>query len=127
MTGCMVRNLVFTLSALVAVLFSAASAEARTPYDGAWSVLIVTEHGTCDRGYRYPLRIVNGRVGYAGDASFDISGRVGKGGSVSVRVSRGSSFATGRGRLSANFGSGTWRGQSSSSACSGTWTAERRG
>ena len=37
-------------------------------YDGAWSVLIVTEQGKCDRAYRYPVKIENGTVGYAGSA-----------------------------------------------------------
>ena len=45
-------------------------------FDGAWSVLIMTEKGTCDRAYRYPVKIENGAVGYAGSASFTVSGKV---------------------------------------------------
>jgi hypothetical protein len=98
---------------------------ARPSFDGNWSVLIVTEQGTCDRAYRYPVRISGGSVGYAGQASFNVSGRVGGNGAVTVTVSRGSQSATGSGVLSATDGSGRWR--AASGECSGTWTAERRG
>src|SRR5256714_15257997 len=57
---------------------------AKPNFDGAWSVLIVTESGKCDRAYRYPIRIENGSVGYAGEASFNVSGRVGDRRSVAV-------------------------------------------
>ena len=40
----------------------APGATAKSAYDGDWSVLIVTERGTCDRGYRYPVKIANGVV-----------------------------------------------------------------
>src|SRR4051812_5808751 len=48
---------------------------AASSYDGVWSVLIVTEQGTCDRAYRYPVRVDNGRVVYEGEAGIDISGQ----------------------------------------------------
>src|SRR5436190_20868251 len=93
-------------------------------FDGTWSVLIVTEKGTCDRAYRYPVRISNGSVGYAGEASFNVSGRVGANGAVTVTVSRGSQSATGTGRMSSSDGTGRWA--TSSGECSGSWSAERR-
>ena len=93
-------------------------------FDGGWSVLIVTEKGTCDRAYRYPVKIENGSVGYAGSASFNVSGKVGDNGSVTVMVSRGSQSAKGTGRMSGSDGAGTWT--AGSGECSGTWTAERR-
>ena len=108
------------------VLIGAESAAARTPFDGNWSVSIWTDRGGCDRGYRYELRIANGRVSYGGEGSFEVSGRVDGRGRVQVRVSRGNQSANGSGRLSARHGRGTWRGQSSASACSGWWEAERR-
>ncbi len=103
------------------------TAQARTPYDGLWSVLIITERGNCDRAYRYPVRIVNGRVTYAGEGAFNIFGRVRGNGAVSVTVSRGDSRASGSGRLTPSFGRGAWRGASSTDACAGVWQAERRG
>ena len=99
-------------------------AAAKSTFDGTWSVLIVTEKGTCDRAYRYPVRISNGSVGYAGEASFNVSGSVGANGSVTVMVSKGNQSARGSGQLSATDGSGRW--VAGSGECSGTWTAERR-
>ena len=93
-------------------------------FDGGWSVLIVTEKGTCDRAYRYPVKIENGAVGYAGSASFNVSGKVGSNGAVTVTVSRGSQSATGTGHMSSTDGAGTWT--AATGECSGTWTAERR-
>jgi hypothetical protein len=99
-------------------------AASKANYNGTWSVLIVTEKGTCDRAYRYPVKIENGSVGYAGTASFNVSGTVGDNGSVTVMVSRGSQSAKGTGRMSLSDGAGTWT--AGSGECSGTWTAERR-
>ena len=95
-------------------------------YDGLWSVLIMTQRGDCDRGYRYPIRIVNGRVQHGdADLSYQLYGAVGRGGAISVTVARGGTSATGVGRLSRDYGSGRW--QTSTGQCSGQWTAERRG
>ena len=107
-----------------AILNFAASPTLALPnYDGLWSVLIVTEKGDCDRGYRYPIRITRGVLSNAGDSAFSIAGSVGPSGLIRVTVSHGSASASGLGRLSGNLGSGSWNGGS----CSGTWTAERRG
>ena len=103
---------------------SAPIAAGKANFDGGWSVLIVTQKCTCDRAYRYPVQIQNGTVGYAGSASFTVSGKVGDAGAVTVTVARGSQSATGTGRMSATDGSGTWT--AASGECSGTWTAERR-
>jgi hypothetical protein len=97
---------------------------AKPNFDGAWSVLIVTEHGKCDRAYRYPVKIENGAVGYAGSASFTVTGKVDPKGAVIVTVARGSQSATGTGRMSDSDGAGIWT--AGSGDCSGTWTAERR-
>ena len=117
-----------TLSALAILALSAvpaaAPASARISYDGLWSVLIVTQKGTCDRAYRYPVKIEHGAVGYAGSASFIVSGKVGDNGAVTVTVARGSQSASGTGRMSATDGAGIWT--AGSGECSGTWSAERR-
>ena len=99
-------------------------AAAKPNFDGNWSVLIVTERGTCDRAYRYPVRISNGSVGYAGEASFNVTGRVGANGAVTVTVSRGNQSATAR---DAVLDRRLRRWGAASGECSGTWTAERRG
>jgi hypothetical protein len=96
----------------------------KASFDGAWSVLIVTDKGKCDRAYRYPVKIENGSVGYAGSASFTVSGKVDAKGAVIVTVARGSQSATGTGVMSGTDGTGTWT--AASGECSGVWTAERR-
>ena len=110
-------------AATAAVSFSA-PVNAAASFDGNWSVLIVTEKGTCDRAYRYPVKIDNGSVGYAGSASFTVSGRVQPTGAVTVTVARGSQSANGSGRMNGSDGSGRW--QTAGGECSGSWTAERR-
>jgi hypothetical protein len=110
-----------TLAALMAIP-ALAPAQAKTNFDGNWSVVIITEKGSCDRSYRYPVKINDGTVGYAGEASFDVSGRVGPNGKVTVSVSRGERKASGSGQLTATSGGGSWTG----GECSGTWQAERR-
>jgi hypothetical protein len=111
------------LATSVAPAFAAPIASSKS-FDGGWSVLIVTEKGTCDRAYRYPVKIENGSVGYAGSASFNVTGKVGANGAVIVTVSRGDKSATGTGHMSGTDGAGTWT--AASGECSGTWTAERR-
>ena len=101
-------------------------ASAQRAFDGQWSVLIVTQSGTCDRAYRYGVSIRNGGVYYDGGV-VNFTGRVAANGAVTVRVTSGSAFAAGSGRLSRRDGQGQWSGQSGGSRCSGYWTAERRG
>lgn len=91
-------------------------------YDGTWSVLVMTKKGDCDPGYRYPIRISDGKLVNAGDSAFTITGKVAETGAITVTVSAAGKSATGVGRLAGNQGGGLWTG----GACSGSWTAERR-
>jgi hypothetical protein len=117
-------SLAGALALSIAAIRGLASPATSAPgHDGLWSVVIVTERGTCDRAYRYPVRISRGTVLNAGDSPVAITGRVGDNGALTVTVSHGNQRATGSGRLSGANGAGTWRGGD----CSGTWQAERRG
>jgi hypothetical protein len=110
------------------VLAFADHAQARSAYDGNWSVTVSGRSGSCQGGsYNYGLQVVNGIVYYSGgDAR--ISGRVSPSGAVYVRVTSGDRGAVGSGRLSRNGGGGgTFRGYSSSGPCAGTWTGQRTG
>jgi hypothetical protein len=130
----LIRTLTGFLAGLLLAIFLGLPVEARTSerttgrtnYDGNWSVLIVTNKGPCDRGYRYGLSIRGGRVFYEGSLAVNVNGQVTGNGFVRVRVSAGSQGATGVGRLSHDYGEGSWRGDGSAGSCSGTWTAERR-
>lgn len=115
----------FALLVATTIAFgSTDAASAASAFDGQWSVVIQTTRGACDQAYRFGLSIVNGNVIYAGGAA-DARGRVARNGSVRVRVSSGSSYADGHGRLGRSSGSGVWHGVGSG-VCSGRWYAERR-
>jgi hypothetical protein len=113
------KGLALSFAAIAGATLPATSAPS---YDGLWSVVIITEKGTCDRAYRYPIRISNGTLVNAGDEAFVITGKVGANGTVTVTVSHGDRSATGSGRLSRDAGVGSWKGGD----CAGTWEAERR-
>lgn len=102
-----------------------AAGQLSSAFDGKWSVLIVTEAGTCDRAYRYPLVIQNGNVIYGGKNNFTVSGQVQANGSVTVGVYQGNQGAQGVGKLSGKFGRGTW--EAPAGGCSGRWEADKRG
>jgi hypothetical protein len=94
-------------------------------YDGLWSVSIRTKSGPCDAAYRYPARIVGGRVTQAAsDFSYQVSGAVVASGAIVVMVSRGLGTATGYGQLRGASGSGRW--STAGNQCYGTWSAMRR-
>jgi hypothetical protein len=122
------RAPVVTLAlALTCIPATIATVHARTVYDGAWSVLILTEEGSCDRAYRYGVQIANGNVIYDGAGGpITMQGRVTSSGAVKVIVQGGSQWASGTGRLKGARGSGVWQGQGMGGSCSGVWEAERR-
>src|ERR1700745_3851958 len=117
----------FCASALaLAGLTVADPALARSPYDGAWSGVVMTRGGACESGMRYGVQIVNGQV-VGGEGGASVQGRVGPSGAVSVAVQAGGQWANGSGRLGSTHGGGVWRGQGSAGACQGTWAAQRVG
>lgn len=120
------RRILVAAVVVTSTLGAASAAPARTIYDGIWSVLIITDRGSCDRAYRYGISINDGIVRYRGDGSFVLHGRVNRGGRVQVSISRGSQVAQGSGRLTPNAGSGSWVGRSPDAVCAGHWIAERR-
>jgi len=110
--------------AFVCVAALATESPARTPYDGSWSVLIVTTRGACDRAYRYGVTIANGNIVYDGGV-VNLYGRVGGNGAVRVTVTSGNARANGTGRLNRTAGNGGWAGFSGQNRCSGYWQANR--
>lgn len=112
--------------ALAAALLSSSAVARTASFDGNWTVLVITESGSCDRAYRYGVNVENGAVHYRGEAGVAVSGRVENDGRVTVSIGRGEQRAQGTGRMSGESGSGTWSGTSSASQCRGRWEAERR-
>jgi hypothetical protein len=92
-------------------------------YDGIWNVLVITQAGSCDPAYSYPFRVSGGRILSMGPAN--VSGSVGRGGAVVVRISAGGRTASGNGRLGGSTGAGRWTARVSSGNCSGRWQATR--
>ena len=82
--------------AVVCVAALATESPARTPFDGAWSVLIVTTKGDCDRAYRYGVTIDNGNVVYDGGV-VNLYGRVGGNGALRVTLTSGNARANATG------------------------------
>jgi hypothetical protein len=122
----MMNLIIFAGLLLGTAVASALPAASAAIQDGNWSVLIITEKGDCDRGYRYEVKIANGQVSYEGGAPVSLAGTVASNGLVSVSIKSGEKAANGTGHLSASRGSGTWRGSGSNGGCAGRWEAERR-
>jgi hypothetical protein len=121
-----VADLAATTSAAPAQAAPKRLTQARShAFDGLWSVSILTQAGPCSAAYRYPARIIGGRVMQAtNDFSYQISGAVVASGAILVTVSQGGQSATGYGRLRGASGGGRWT--ASGNQCYGTWTAMRR-
>ena len=125
------RSTVVSTLLLIAMSFVlsfvvAASPAGAAAHDGKWSVLVITEKGNCDRGYRYDVSVADGQVRYSGDGAVIFNGTVAPNGAVKVAIRFGEQGANGVGRLSGNAGAGTWHGAGKGAECSGRWEAERR-
>jgi hypothetical protein len=112
------RRALPVLLLLSAMTLFAAPAIARTDYDGAWNVTVITRTGNCQPTASYPLVVTDGSVSGAAD----LSGSVGRNGVVRASL-RG---AHANGQLSGNAGSGRWNSASAGMPCSGRWMATRQ-
>jgi hypothetical protein len=92
-------------------------------YDGVWNVVFATQAGNCSSTNSVPFTVSGHRVSSAGGGK--VTGGIGRGGRVSVRISVGASVATGSGRLAGNSGAGRWSGIISGDRCRGIWQAAR--
>jgi hypothetical protein len=108
----------FLVSA-VTLATSVAPLMAQTPYDGLWSVTVVTKSGSCEPETRSTLTISDGKISAVGA---DVTGSIGREGAVKVSI--GGAYANGQ--LSGNAGSGKWNGASGGIPCSGRWEASRQ-
>ncbi len=118
-------TILFVATIAAAALTQATYVRAATKYDGAWSIVIVTRTGPCNAAYRFSGQIWNGIIYYSGGGPINFNGRVKSSGTAWVRVSSGSNYAVGHGRLAVGRGGGTWRGHTTDGYCPGTWTATR--
>jgi hypothetical protein len=114
-------------AAVFAAMAAPVTADARIAragaYDGVWNVVFATQRGNCSSTNSVPFTVYGRRVSSAGGGR--VTGGIGRGGVVSVRISVGLSVASGSGRLAGNSGAGRWAGIISGDRCSGTWQAAR--
>ena len=116
------------LAVMVAAPGAADASRTRTggpvgAYDGTWNVVFTTQAGNCSSTNSAPFAVSGKRVASAGGGK--VTGGIGRGGAVSVRISVGLSVASGTGRLAGNSGVGRWSGIISGDKCSGSWQATR--
>jgi hypothetical protein len=110
---------------LAACLVSAAATPGHAAtYDGAYSVLLTTHRGNCDKVYRFPVNVSDGRVFYAGQTGAVATGKVDASGRVSATIRYGEDELRANGRITPGFGEGRWT--SPTRRCSGEWTADKR-
>jgi len=98
---------------------AAAPALAQSPYDGLWTVTIVTSSGSCEPTASSTLTVADGKISAPGA---DVTGSVGREGLVKVSING----AYANGQISGNSGSGKWNGASAGIPCSGRWQASRQ-
>ena len=116
------KSLVSTAIVLCLVAVSS-SAQARSPYDGSWDLVFVTQRGGCDSTYNFSVNINDGLVTHPNLVRF--RGYVARSGAVRASVTVQDKYAACSGKLSMNSGRGVWRGHSGNGSCSGYWTAQR--
>jgi hypothetical protein len=88
-----------------------------------WNVVFATQRGNCSSNNSVPFTVTGTRVSSAGGGK--VTGGIGPGGNVSVRISVSASVASGSGRLAGNSGAGRWSGIITGDKCSGSWQATR--
>ena len=101
-----------------------ATSATAAPFDGKWSVRLVTHSGACDSNYSQTIAIEDGQVrALASGDGPAISGGIGSDGTVALTIRRSIAQANANGRLTTKSGAGAWT--LSMLGCSGRWTATR--
>ncbi len=114
---------VLLLVPLAAALL-APPASAAQPFDGKWSVEVITEKGSCDQAYRWDIVVADGHVVTTPDMPAKAAGSISPKGAISVNFSRGSDSMNAKGTASGNWATGEWT--ATAMGCTGRWRAERR-
>ena len=120
----------FALSTAVAILSSAAApaVAASSPYDGAWSMVLVTTSGHCGV-IKIGMAVNRGNIA-ATNGKFvmhkiALAGRISGSGATKINGVAGPRQAIGIGRFTRAKGGGKWNGTGPSGVCSGYWVADR--
>jgi hypothetical protein len=123
------RICAFAVTTVFALLCLAAPATASpSPYDGSWSMVLVTTNGHC--GVIKMGMAVNGGHISATSGKFvahaiQLAGIIYGSGQTKINGVAGPRQAKGIGRFTKAKGSGKWDGTGPSGVCSGYWVADR--
>lgn len=118
------------LSAALGMLCLAppAAAAPGSPYDGAWTMFVVTTNGHCGT-IKVGLAIAGGRISSTSGKfvfrKINLAGLIHRSGQTRINAVAGPRQAKGTGRFTRARGSGKWSGTGPSGVCSGVWTAVR--
>ena len=77
-----------TLAFGIAMVLPGGGASAQQQFNGNWSIEVLTESGSCDKAYRFPLVIQNGQVRYGGPERVNVTGAVTSTGDIRGSVGR---------------------------------------
>jgi hypothetical protein len=114
-------------AALFAILASAPQAHA-APYDGSWTMYVVTTDGHCGT-IRVGLAISDGHIrstsGKFVMRPIELAGIITGSGQTKINAVAGPREAQGTGQFTKSKGTGKWAGTGPSGVCSGTWFAVR--
>jgi hypothetical protein len=108
-------------ASVLALVAAANAAVTGSAFDGAWTVIAVTQQGGCDPTYNFSVQIAAGLITLPGFAG--LSGHVAKSGAVQASVSTSGTQVTASGNLASSAGRGHWNSRSNEGTCAGYWTA----
>src|SRR5215469_11898393 len=111
----MMKRLLFSAAIAGFLVALTSIAQARSPYDGYWDLVFVTQRGACDPSYNFTVNISDGIVTHPNLVKF--KGYVARSGSVHASMTVHEKFASGTGRLFGTSGRGRWSGHSGSARC----------
>jgi hypothetical protein len=123
------RMRAFAVTTAFALLcFAAPATASRLPYDGSWTMVLVTTNGHC--GVIKIGMAVNGGHISATSGKFvthpiQLAGIIYGSGQTKINGVAGPRQAVGVGRFTKAKGSGKWNGTGPSGVCSGVWVADR--
>ncbi len=119
------RAIALALTSGATLLLINVAALAHQHFEGGWSVEFITEAGSCNPTYTFPLTVQAGQVRLGGAEGMVVA-TVTSQGAVKGGAERGSIKAEVAGRLTGGSGSGTWA-FTGSQACTGRWRAAKAG
>jgi hypothetical protein len=125
----MIGNAMRAVALLAAfTLLSFAALAKAAPYDGSWTMVLVTTSGHCGTikmGMAVKGGLISATSGKFVRHKISLAGRIAGSGATKINGVAGPRQAIGTGRFTKVKGSGKWNGTGPSGVCSGYWVAVR--